>query len=221
MKIVVSGLERFKDWADERAKSMDVAALKALNRTAFDVRDAEYEGMRQGFDKPTPRTLRSLFVKTAKPQNLEAIVQVSPSFSGTPPERYLNPQVYGGPRRMKSFEKKIGAMVAPVNAPLDQYGNVRGSYFVKILSQLSLMSDAAQNATNSTRSKRKRKAESFFIAGNAILSRKGNADPVVQLVMLKRPPQYSTRLPFEKISQETFNKVFNEKFLSELRKARA
>lgn len=220
MKFVFAATDQIGKWADGVSKAVETASLKAINRTAFEIRDAEYAGMRQHFDRPVPRTLRSLFIDFAKPGRAEATVRVADSFSGVPPVRYLNPQVYGGERAMKSHEKKLGAMTSPVNAPRDKYGNVPGSFYVKVLSQLSLMSDATQNASNSSRSRAKRKRESFFIAGDAVMSRKAGQEPTVQLVLLKQPLRYQPRLPFYEISQETFTKVFEQKFWSEYSKAR-
>lgn len=223
MKFKLEGFEQLGKWANGLGKDLDRALLVALNRTAYEIRDAQKVSMQQVFDKPTPYALRGVYVIKAKPgSNPVAEVGVPDNTTqGTPQNRFLAPEVYGGARGMKGHERKLGMFTAPSRmAPRDRYGNVPGSFYVRVLSQLGLRSDPMQNATNSRRSKRKRAAQSFFIAGNVLLSRRGDGPAQPMLFLLKAAPSYQPRLPFAETSQKTFDAEFQTRLLKEIRKAR-
>lgn len=128
-----------------------LAAVKATasTRTAVLVREAERAAMRQVFDRPTPYTLNSIFVKPATAQSpvAEVYVKDDRAGSGTPATKYLLPQVEGGARRFKKLEGAllaVGAMpsgwyiVPGAGARLDAYGNVSPGQVIQILSQLRI-----------------------------------------------------------------------------------
>ena len=128
----------------------------------------------------------------AKPQ---ATVETKQGFGSVPAGRFLSPQVDGGQRRKKSHELKLGDYTVPgKDITLNAYGNILGSTYVKILSQLRLSSDPSQNASNSKLSKAKRKREAFFKRENVIYSRKG--EDITPMLILTRAPSYRQRLPF-------------------------
>lgn len=126
------------------------AAVSAINSTAQAVRQAEVAEMRAVFDRPTPYTLNSLFIDQARPQRLSAEVyfkDVYRSVSGNTVSgyHYLQPQVYGGQRRLKQLEKNLqlaGLLPAGWNVTpgrfmkLDAYGNMDRGQITQILSQL-------------------------------------------------------------------------------------
>lgn len=154
---------------DRSEKQVRYATAVALTRTAQDVRRAEYDEMRRTFDRPTPYTLRSLFVKGATRANLEAVVWVKDdrAGSGTPAERYLLPQIVGGPRGLKGFEKALqragymraGDRAVPGRfARLDRYGNVSFGQIIQILSQLRITLTAGHDRNISTDRKKAAKA---------------------------------------------------------------
>ena len=210
--------------ADELAKNQKFAAVVALTRTAIAVKDKEVAIMRQVFDRPTPYALNGLRVKPATKQDPNALVDFK-DFGSVPAGRYLIPEVEGGNRRQKSFERKIGSYVVPGKAlPLDQYGNVKPATFVKILSQLKLSSDPTANASKSKRSASKRKKETYFLSQDKrmVMQRVGrNVAPVLILV---DQPSYRKRYPFYEtalnVSVKQFEIEFDKAFAQAMRTAR-
>ena len=120
------------------------AAAVALTRTAQDVQPAIKKEMTRAFDRPTNYTLNSTFLKRATRNNLEARVWLKDNATGkgTPADRYLAPQIFGGERRQKGLERALqaarlmpaGYVAMPaVGAQLDANGNVKRSQIVQIL----------------------------------------------------------------------------------------
>lgn len=124
------------------------AAAVALTLTARDdVKPALQNEMRRAFDRPTNYTINSMFLKRATKENLEARVWLkdNPFGKGTPADRYLAPQIFGGERRLKGLERALQAArlmqpnqyaVPAAAAKLDANGNVSRSQIVQVLSQL-------------------------------------------------------------------------------------
>jgi hypothetical protein len=157
---------------DEQRRQVPFAVALALTRTAQDVKKAEQAEMRSAFDRPTPFTLNSLFIKPATKQSLEARVWVKDTER---PTHYLLPQIAGGDRSLKRFEQLLvqrGVMrteeraVPGGAAKLDAYGNVSRGQIVKILSQLQAfnLAGSTANASGGKRSKVKRARESYFVS---------------------------------------------------------
>lgn len=136
------------------------AVATGLTRTAVQVREADVAEMRGAFDRPTDYTLRSLFVSPAKADRLMAEVYVKDNtFStGTPATKYLLPQVDGGQRHIKRFERALqaaGAMPSgwqsvPAQgsnsaARYDAYGNLSRGQIIQILSQVGVELTAGYN----------------------------------------------------------------------------
>lgn len=125
-------------------KQVSFASARALTKTAQDVMAAEKKQIEQSFDRPTPYALNSLFIKPATRDKQEARVFIkSDAFKGTPAENFLRPQIDGGTRKLKRFERALinagvmpdGHYVVPGAAcPLDQYGNIPSRFIVQMLS---------------------------------------------------------------------------------------
>lgn len=161
----------------EAQKQVPFAVARALTKTAQDVKEAERKGMAV-FDRPTPFTLNSLFIRAATKQTLEAEVWLKGDGSrdGGATRHYLGPQVNGGARPLKLFERRLvktGYMnaneraVPAAGVQLDSYGNVSKGQLIKILSQLKTATTLGDfsNASGSRRSRSKRVKEAYFFAG--------------------------------------------------------
>jgi hypothetical protein len=151
--IVVQGLEQLRrqltEFSDRR---FEAAIATALTRTAVAMRDEmRREVLPQVFDRPTPYTLNSLYVRPATAQRLSATVEfkdeLAVSQQGTPATNYLLPHVQGGARRTKRLEAALQAIgvlqqgwyaVPGQGARLDGYGNVSRGQITEILSQLRI-----------------------------------------------------------------------------------
>lgn len=167
MKIqVTTNLKDIRETIRTIGPQAQFAAAVALTRTAKVVRDELKQEMSRVFDRPTPYTLNSLFVKPATKDNLESMVWLKDATSkGTPADRYLKPQIFGGSRSLKSMEKALqssgkmprGYFAQPAaGAQLDQYGNVKRSQIVQILSQLQVQRGGGYDSrrSNSAASRR-------------------------------------------------------------------
>lgn len=147
-------------------RQMRYATSVALNRTADLVRQAINAEMESRFDRPTPYTLRALRVRRADRENLAAHVDFKDAGSagkGTSADRYLSPQVYGGPRSKKRAEKALEAagmsagryMVPGAGAELDSYGNVSRGQTVQMLSYLRAFGEQGYRANSTDRSRKR------------------------------------------------------------------
>lgn len=210
---------------------MPKALARAATLTAYKVRESVSEALSKEFDRPTPVTLKSLYVKAAKPGGANARVWFKDSFnSGIPADKYLQPQVQGGARSPKRFEKALiakglissGEYVIPTKDVMNVFGNVPGALSVKVLSGLGAAettSGSTANASGSRRSKKKGNKKRFFIAKikntKAIWEAKQTAfgraiRPI--FIIVNKAPTYSKRLEFFKIAQDTVEREYVTQF---------
>ncbi|QDQ26715.1 hypothetical protein FNU76_10255 [Chitinimonas arctica] len=141
--------------AEHKQKAVRCTAI-ALTRTAGHAQRQVQATMPRVFDRPTPYTLRGMRVKPARANLLQAEVTFKDdTFKGTPAEKYLGPEVFGGARRLKRFERALqakglmpaGMVAVPGEAmQLDSFGNMRGSEIVKLLSQLQAFGEQGYRA---------------------------------------------------------------------------
>lgn len=126
------------------ADQMPFATARAMTKTQQLVKQGIEAEMSAVFDNPTSYTLNSLRLEPATKQKLQSRVWLKDdTFKGTPATKYLRPQVEGGERSLKRFERALqhrgilpaGMVAVPGSAAeLDQYGNVMPSQIVQILS---------------------------------------------------------------------------------------
>lgn len=91
------------------------AVMQAVNATAFEIRETWKTTARRVFDRPTPLTINAVLYQKATRQRLFATVFIrDEAHKGTPPAKYLQPQVEGGQRRLKGMERLLqGANLMP------------------------------------------------------------------------------------------------------------
>lgn len=150
-------------------RKVDRCAAIALTQTAKHAQKAVIAEMPRVFDRPTPYALRGTRVKPAnyKTGRLEASVEFKDDVSkGTPAEKYLQAEVFGGRRRLKRFEialQRIGVLPAGMvvvpgkGIKLDAYGNIPARDIVVTLSYLQAFGEQGYNANMS-----KEKREKLF-----------------------------------------------------------
>ena len=202
-------------WLDDaQKKQIPFATVMAMTQTAKDVAWEEIGVMQRVFDRPTPYTLNALQVKPATKAKMIASVEFK-EFGGTPAKRFLNPEVYGGPRSQKSHERQIAPLlkgysylVPARGVALNQFGNVPGATIRRVLSQLRVSPNADANASGSKRSKANRRAQAFFVnkQGNMVMQRKGKL--VTPFLVGVKSPNYRKRFPFH----ETAEAVVKDRF---------
>jgi len=120
------------------------ATARALTRTAQEVKAAERQEMERKLDRPTPYTLNSLFVRPATKTDLNARVWIKDEAGkGTPANRFVGPNVEGGGRNAKRFERALQATglmprewraVPAEAAQIDRFGNMAASQIRMLLS---------------------------------------------------------------------------------------
>ena len=158
----------------------------AINDTAFKVREAEQAELRRALDRPTPWTIRTIYVTKATKERLSAVVGPTDhftrggfSYNQTPWERVIAHHVYGGPRQHKAFERRLHAAgilpagwfaVPGPGARLNQYGNISPGEIVQILTWVNAMGMYAGDNTNRRdrqtrrRNAMDRRGEGYFAA---------------------------------------------------------
>lgn len=157
--IQITGIkELISKMSDLEKSQVPFAMAKALTKTAQDVQAAEVKVLQSSLDRPTPYTLKSLYVKPATKKDLSAMVYFKDKSSagkGNPAANYIQPQVQGGKRNLKRFEsalRRIGVLpngmyVAPgSDCPLDAYGNIPASFIVQILSYMRAFGEQGYKA---------------------------------------------------------------------------
>ncbi len=223
------------NFRDLGQRQMPFATALALTRTAQAVKRAEIAEMDRVFDSPTPYTRNALYLKSATKANLSAHVWLKDDTSkGTPAEKYLGPQIEGGGRRLKRFERALrakgflpdGMVAVPTSAvEIDAYGNMKRSQIVQILSALRAFGEqgylANRTATSEKRRKRKgRKLSQYFVgrpAGGRLplgvwmrsTSDFGRTGGRIRPVLLfVKAPQYKARLKFHEVAERTVTTEF-------------
>lgn len=219
-------------------RRMNAALATALTRTAGEIRDEVKAEMTRVFDRPTPYTMNSLFVRPATAQRLyaDAYFKDETAGSGTPATKYLLPQVEGGSRRQKRFEVALrmaghlpeGMVTVPAaGARLDAYGNVSRGQLIQILSQLriTLTAGSTRNLPFDARkqiSAQRKAGGRFFVikpgtrgAAPGVYQREFVGRNITPVILFVRSAAYRQRLDFYGIAR----RVASERLPANVRRA--
>lgn len=231
--------QRLKDLGNQAPFVAAVSLTRSIKAAQAAIKDE----MQRSFDRPTSYALNGTFVKAATKQNLEAKLWVkdNPSGRGTPADRFLLPQIYGGIRGLKGMERLLqrsnlmqaGWFAVPAaGAQLDGNGNVKRSQIVQILSQLKLQRGAGfeSRASGSTRSNRAvaRQGVTYFalprknrgLAPGIYLKRRfAHGTAVRPVFTFVQSLTYRPRLRFFEVGQAEANAQFPRQFETEWGKA--
>lgn len=210
----------------------------AITKTAKATEGELKREIGQKFDRPTPFTLKSTFVKPATKDKLVATVGIKDqafSKNRLSSAQMLGHHFQGGGRLAKALEQYLrsagllgsGEFVAPgAAARLDAYGNMSRGQVQQILSQLRIGADPAAFKSNSRRSRRnvQRAGRIFWARGNARdghLKRGayidlGGATGIRPLLMVVRQPNYRRRFDLPNIAATTIAKTWDENLRSSL-----
>lgn len=215
------------------SRQVPYVVARALTKTGQFAQQSIKEAMPHTFDRPTPYTLNSTYLKPATKSNLESLVKIKDeNFKGLAANKWLHAEVVGGARNLKRSEKSLkikgylnnGEQIVPAaGATLDGYGNIKSGQMSKILSAIGASSDPMQNGTQASRKRsrsRKRKAE-YFVGkpGGGRLpmgiyqrTSFGFGSAIKPVLIFTKPGRYKKRLPF----YEIVNKVVERNFPQQL-----
>ena len=212
---VVSNVAAFKRGVDRIAGQLVYAQAVALTKTAKYVQSSLRADMERVFDRPTRWTLNSLYIRPATKDRLVSTIAFKDfAPKGTAAGKYLKPQVYGGGRGHKRFEKWLtgrGIMdaseycVPGPGARLDGNGNWSGGQITAILSQLQVSPDASQWETKHSRKKAGRKRARVFVPKHGSRLRRGiwmrDGRAIMPIAFFVRQPQYGVRFRFHDLAR--------------------
>ena len=227
---------------DIPARVVPYAASTALTRTAKIAATKDLpDAMRAVFDRPTPWAINSIFIKPATKDTLAARVMVKDTVSrGNAPEKFLLPEVIGGNRNEKAFEKAlryagllaVGERVIPGdNLALDSFGNAPAPLIWSILAW-------AKNGAKKKNVKSKKvkgvKAQPFKQDNPHGYIQFGNPGAKVRgiawrsggifvplFIFAKRQPTYRARLDFDGIVLKTADTHFKTEYRRAFEEMRA
>lgn len=251
-----------RDFTDLEQRQLPFAMRQAVNQTAFGIRQAWQREAGRVFDRPTRMTINAVQYRKAgavgggrdvmggvahhPTRTAAAEVYIrDEAHKGTPPSKYLLPQVEGGARRHKGMERLLQAKgILPAGmfavpgrgAQLDQHGNVRSGQVRQILSQLGAGMEAGyvSNESEALRGRRVRRQKKRGGGGRyfALSSRRGRLLPglyerivtgfgsaVRSIFIFTRAPQYQPRYDIYDLARREWNKLMPFHFNRELRKA--
>lgn len=204
-----------------KSAQTDMAA-DAVNHTVFYSRLQVITHMKNIFDRPTPRTLNSIFIKPlATAQKPEAKIFVNDDLSkGTSPAQWLRAEASGNTRRDKRMERALkiagilesSQQVMGYGKSLDKYGNLPGGQVKQMLSALQAGNDATQD------SKDPRKQAKWKIARRradgkpfGIFRMKGQKNEL--FMIFTRQQLYKPRFKFFDVVQRSWNEKIKDAWL--------
>ncbi|MBF0308114.1 MAG: hypothetical protein HQL56_01110 [Magnetococcales bacterium] len=231
IQIDQSDVEQIRAILSGMGSAVQFGTKVAINKTAYEVRSAERAEMQRVFDRPIRYTLNSLKVQTASSQNgMEASDWFKkPADSGAERKsHYLEPQVFGGPRRDKASERLLKIKgVLPINqqwvpTPATKYdsaGNPNKGQIQQILSGLQafLEINAQQNATARSR-RRNRVRREVSVAKD----QRGNPYGIRfngRLVYYFVKPKYPKRFKFYEVGEHKAHEILPGLLQSEIRRS--
>ncbi len=205
----------------------------AINKTLVTVRAKERQEIERVFDRPTRWTLNAFFTVPAKPTYAVAEIRLKDKAAkSVPAAAYLAPEVYGGERALKGFERMLqrnGVMPAGTYAmptkdcPLDAYGNIPRSYIVQLVSYLQAFGEQGYTANRNAKGGRPTKKRFYSVSGLndrdkrglplGIYERRGGESSMV-IAFVSSTPSYTQRFDFFGIAEQTV-KRFLEKDVRE------
>ena len=218
------------------------AASTALNRIGPRARKDLQGEMQRALDRPNAYTLNSIRVvpSTVETLTVRLAVKDDAPRNGTKPEDYLLPNVFGGGRNEKRFERNLryagilkdGWRAIPASgAKLDAFGNVPRGEIQRILTALRASFDRYQNRSDSARSRRNARNAPYFVGGLDRVSIVGGEQRVIPgtmqpgiyrrdgrgvkpvFIFTPKQPQYRRRVDFEGTVQRRGDADFVTEFV--------
>lgn len=203
-------------WANDLRqiqRQIPFAASLALTETAKDTRRHHQEMLPMIFDRPTRFTLNYLQVVPSRKETMVARLEAK-TFRNKR-EHYLTPNVEGGGRKHKGFERWLigkGLMLSSEyavpagGARMNAFGNISPGQITQILSQLAASPDAMQWETARSRKRAGSKRGRYFVpqAGSGLARgvwMRTGARAIKPILLFVRAPGYTGRYDFDGITE--------------------
>lgn len=200
-------------------RQVPFALSVAINRTAVSARDQARKHFAEALDNPSRLTLRSPRLSVpARKDSLARVVYVEDFASkGTAPFTYLRPLEFGGARRPKRFEAALqhAGILAPGEyaIPADGgsldlaliSGRGTGGIYNRMLSGLRAQRDAAQNETEASAKRKRRRARrpvTYWRQGDYIWERVDARTARPLLVIVRGAPVYQKTIHFADVVEK-------------------
>lgn len=145
-------------------KQVAYASTRAVNKTAFAARKAVRDLIASSLDRPMPKTVALPQVTKQALPKLQPWAEISLDYRRfTGSQGYLTPQIQGGKRVAKAFERRLQAInilpkgmyavFAKRSGALNQYGNLPGAKIRQILSFFQAFTEAGFTGNMSARTR--------------------------------------------------------------------
>lgn len=238
INVDASRFERFL--TDVERTHLPFVTRIALTNTAKAARDEVRTEMQRVFNKPVPYTLRGVTFTKADKATPYAEVKIGGEAVGKlPPSAYLYPQVFGGPRSQKSFERQLlkkggispGSVVVPAErAPLNAYGNLSAGFINRVLADLQIETGFAGSTrartTKSLKRNKNYRTARFFLIGEGhrwlepgVYQRNPQTNAIWPVLFFVKEQVYKQRLDFHKVVREAAEKHFAPEFAAAFKRA--
>lgn len=231
---VKDGLKSVSDYMRKLpANQVAFATSVAINKTAVKVKAALEDEIPRAFDRPTKYTQNSLYMKASNKKNLSARVWVKDdTFKGTPAAKYMEPEIFGGPRRHKRFEKALiarGLMrvdqyaVPGAACKLDAFGGISAGYITQLLAYLRAFGEVGykSNMDNKGRARiAKKQGLAYFVARPGGHLHPGiwarysfaSGSSIKPVIMFVKAPTYAKRYQFQEVADKAVERHFAPSF---------
>jgi hypothetical protein len=224
MQIKVDASEILGFWKNLESDQMPFAISKAMNDVGFDTMRFYKSALPGIIDRPTPFTIRAMFVEKASKKNLSVKIGFKESASkGTPAAKYMHHLNEGGTRPWKRSEVLLrqkgyiqdDQQLIPSKEFMNQYGNARESQVVKMLSAMQATFEPG-NYSHKTNSRNKTgKLNEFFVNSKKSQShfgphvyRKSGRHKMKLFMWVTKRAQYKKILNYNELTSEHFAKQF-------------
>jgi hypothetical protein len=204
-----------------RYNEIPAAMRHALNDLAFDTRTRIVTEIQRVFDRPTPVVQKLPRVKRQKSNTApKPELWLTDYFdaSRTGPSFAVTPHLPGeGTRKPKGLEIRLRRMglisedqwMMPTRAaPLDQYGNMRGSVISKMIADLGAYNQYAGDAANTGWGARTKPIKYVWAKfGNThVIALKTARRFVPMMIVVNKAPRYAPRFKFREVAMSYANR---------------
>lgn len=242
--VKVEGLDEAISGLGELKHKLPSILARTLTKTAKDAKNQVTGWLPRLLDKPTPWTMRSLFVFPAEKKEtpMRAAVAFKSEFGRLPRHmmdsveagRSMRAQVFGGQRQLKESERTLQAngitpagrpyLIPAIGAKRDAYGNVSGSFMNRVMFTGVRRGSASQgyHLPMNNRSESSSTRGQFFVMrknGSAIgiFKNMGRASRPLPVFLFSARAQYRPRVPFSKIVGAEVDRMMVRRFNESVR----